>query len=352
MLKKRKNVLIVAPTQGGYGGIEATVLAQSKAIFGKKKFNLKIVFKLVSGFEIQEELIDIFKEHGLYFEVVGRLSLDLLKYIYKADIVHGHNASPDVVLFSKLFEKLLVLTIHNKLIPSFSLHYFLWTIVNRLADFRIYNSNFVNKTWEGTRIKYNSCCIPSVSSMSKLKLSTKPRKGFLFISRWIKNKGINELIKSYDNACIDKKEWPLTMMGDGPERKWVKEYISRSKSTEIKLLGFVDERTKFEYINKSKWMISPSNGKEDLGLTPIEARFFGVPSIVTNDGGLPEAGGPTALICEPGDVKDLTNCIERVTKMCEEEYEKRSKGALDSLKTFLKPMSVYSQIYLKLLNNN
>ena len=351
-MKKRSHILIVAPTQGVYGGIEATVLAQGKAVKDTSHYSLRIIFKLVSGFKMQQELIDIFDENVLSFQVVNRLSFNLLYEIFAADVVHGHNASPDVVLFSKLLGKPLLLTIHNKLTPDFSMHYYLWKIVSGLSDFKTYNSSFVKKTWEIDECVYNSCIIPTVSNLPQKEYSVKNREGFLFISRWVKNKGIDELVQSFEKANINKIKWPLTMVGKGPEKERIEKYIKNGVENRIKLIGFVTEEEKFEYIRKSKWVIAPPNTQEDLGLTPIEARNFGIPSIVTRDGGLPESAGPSALVCEPGNVEDLTKCIEKATLMSEEEYENRSKEAMDSLKSFLKPISIYSHIYKILLNES
>ena len=73
--------------------------------------------------------------------------------------------------------------------------------------------------------------------------------------------------------------------------------------------GFVDDATKENYLAGTKWLLAPAKTQEDLGLTPIEARSVGVPSIVTRDGGLPESGGPSALIAAPGNVLELAECM-------------------------------------------
>ena len=97
------------------------------------------------------------------------------------------------------------------------------------------------------------------------------------------------------------------------------------------------------------WLVAPANTKEDMGLTPIEARHLGVPAIVTRDGGLPEAGGPAALLCEPGNVADLRHALEVAAGMGEEEYGRRSHEAKSSLQQYLRPMGDYLRIYGELL---
>ena len=86
-----------------------------------------------------------------------------------------------------------------------------------------------------------------------------------------------------------------------------------------------------------------------MGLTPLEARSVGVPVIATRDGGLPEAAGPTALLCEPGSVADLKRCLLAAASMPEEEYAERGRRGFDALKEYLTPLGFYSQAYWRLV---
>jgi glycosyltransferase involved in cell wall biosynthesis len=96
-------------------------------------------------------------------------------------------------------------------------------------------------------------------------------------------------------------------------------------------------------------LVAPANTREDMGLTPIEARNVGVPAIVSRDGGLPESGGPAALLCEPGRIDDLTAQLERAAAMPETEYAQRAALAKASLKSYLRPMSDYVGIYERVI---
>ncbi len=71
-------------------------------------------------------------------------------------------------------------------------------------------------------------------------------------------------------------------------------------------------------------MVVPPNTKEDFGLTAVEARNLGVPCIITRDGGLPEAGGRQALICEPNDPRALAELLQQAAAMSETEYAERA----------------------------
>ena len=112
------------------------------------------------------------------------------------------------------------------------------------------------------------------------------RKGFLFIGRFVPNKGIRVLLKAYQKISPDPDSWPLTLIGDGPIREEVENMISANKISGVNLTGFVSEQERKCYTREAKWMITPPHTKEDLGLTPLEARSVGVPCIASTDGGI------------------------------------------------------------------
>jgi len=99
--------------------------------------------------------------------------------------------------------------------------------------------------------------------------------------------------------------------GQRTVRAGLEKQVRDAKLPGIEIKGLVDEKTRNHYIRHARWMVTPSNTKEGLGLTPIEARHVGVPCIITRDGALPEAGGQHALICEPNNVGELKALLEK-----------------------------------------
>jgi glycosyltransferase involved in cell wall biosynthesis len=89
---------------------------------------------------------------------------------------------------------------------------------------------------------------------------------------------------------------------------------------------------------------------EDFGLTAVEARSLGVPCIITRDGGLPEAGGQQALICEPGNARGLADMLEHASRMSETEYGERAKRTREDLAHELEPMDFYARAYRRILS--
>ncbi len=342
-------VLLICSTQGSHGGMEAAMLALAQWLKKQPKYEIKVAFKLAGNFSAKN-LIEHCENIGIRPEIVPAASRHLLKLILWANIIHANNAPPDIIFPAKLLGKPIALTIHHQGHSSNPIREFIWRLGNSLADIRCYNSQFVRNIWEPKSKKEGSCVIPTMPTLP-LKLSTpKNRRGFFFISRWIKNKGAMTLLNAYKKADIDHTKWPLTMAGTGPLLDEAKELIKENNLPNIRLLGYVSEEKKYNEIRKSKWLVAPPHTAEDLGLTPIEARSQGIPSIITRDGGLPESAGKSAIVCTPGSVESLAQALEFATHLSESEYAKRAQEAYNSLKNYLYPLSFYKKLYSTLID--
>jgi glycosyltransferase involved in cell wall biosynthesis len=117
------------------------------------------------------------------------------------------------------------------------------------------------------------------------------------------------------------------------------------------MTGFLDDQSKAKRLASAGWLVAPARTREDLGLTPIEARSVGVPVIVTRDGGLPEAGGDAALVVEPGNIEELTDTLKYAAGMSHEEYVNRAERGHNTLNSFLRPMEFYRKSYIAVMNN-
>jgi glycosyltransferase involved in cell wall biosynthesis len=150
---------------------------------------------------------------------------------------------------------------------------------------------------------------------------------------------------AYIKSNLFQKDWPLTIIGDGPLKNEILNIISNS-GVSIYTPGFVSDDIKIDLISKSKWLVAPANGQEDLGLTPIEARNLGVPSIVSNDGGLTQSAGPYALVSIPGNIDSLLSCLLKASSMNDNDYDFICKKTKETLSDLIKPLSFYRHEYL------
>jgi glycosyltransferase involved in cell wall biosynthesis len=341
----KKKLLIIGSSQGVYGGIEAFMMAISNEAKKWSEFEVKLCFKL-KDLNYDHILEKSANENASSVHFVKKNSLSLYKLVLWADVLHVQNMPPDIVYSAFLLRRKIFLTIHNRKFSNKSILQYLWVFASKMATKRWYNSNFVWNSWEPNLKKENSACIPTVCNLSSTEVPSEKRKGFVFAGRWIENKGIEELILAYDKSNLCSTDWPLTIIGDGPLREKIMDLIASVKVSII-APGFVTNEQKIELMSKSKWLVAPANTNEDLGLTPIEARSMGVPSIVTDDGGLTQAAGPFALVAAPGDVDSLMACILKATKMNKEEYNFISKKSKETLSDLLKPIIFYKNEFLQ-----
>jgi len=349
-------LLIISPTQGHFGGMEGFVIGLASAVSAWPEFELQVCFKLVGNLALQNDLKSAADSLPCPVHYLPSGDTRLFKLILWADIVHCNNTSPDIIFPSRLLRKKLILTIHNYRQRKMGIHSILWGMGAKLAHRRWYNSRFVWNTWEPGRKAMGSDCVPTVHK-DIVAVGGRPagwcppaeRKGFLFMGRWIENKGIEELITAYARAKLDPIQWPLTVTGDGPLKSKVQSLLKSLGVLGVETPGFIDAQSKAKRLVSSRWLVAPSNTREDLGVTPIEARSVGVPVIVTRDGGLPESGGDAALIVEPGNVEALTNALRQAAAMGEDEYLERAERGWKTLKDYLRPMKFYRQSYAAII---
>jgi len=344
------NILVVTPSQGHYGGMEGFVIDLASKIKAWPEFEVQLCFKLVGGRELKSDLKEMASAANCPVHYVPSGGIELLKLIHWADIVHGQNASPDIIFPAWLLGKSVVLTIHHWRRRGLDIHSILWGIGAKLADRRWYISRFVWGTWEPRGKSKRSDCVPSVHHLPNVWCPPAERKGFLFMGRWIENKGIEDLIIAYSRAKLDPRKWPLTLLGHGPLKPAVESLIASLGVTGVEMPGFLEEKIKAKRLASCRWLVAPSNTREDMGVTPIEARSAGVPVIVTRDGGLPEAGGEDAVIVEPGNIEELTGALKLAASMSDEEYCERGERGRNTLKDYLRPMEFYRESYAAVYN--
>jgi glycosyltransferase involved in cell wall biosynthesis len=346
-MRHTRRILVVGSTQGVYGGIEVFMLALGEFLAQQPGLSCRVVFKLVKGYTYENSLRELIAQSPLGAVVLERGDRRLFRHLHWADVIHLQNFPPDVIYPSLLMGKALVSTQHNWKRSALNLHQLLWNLSKPLLDFITYNSAFVARTWEpakGRNKRYR--VIPTLSRLPDLQPDFETtRHGFCFISRWIGGKGVELLIQAYARAALDPIQHPLRLMGGGPLLEPIREQLRKEPIPGIEILGRVSEEQKFEVIGSSRWMVTPPECFEDMGLTPIEGRLLGVPTIASRIGGIPESAGPCALFFTSGDAEGLAERLRQAAEMDESTYQFHCRGCHDSLKAYLQPLEVYPQLY-------
>ena len=345
-------IAIVSPCFGVLGGIETFVCALAKDLHAQPGVEVTLCFKKVTTFKLDWLLEKVARDTGAKVVFVERASRELAAVIRRADLVHCQNPCFDVALLTKLLGKRLVLTMHSQRHRNLRPREVLRMVAWHLADRRWYNSEFCWDTWDPRRTKAASARLPVVSNLPTGRVPAAERRGFVFVARWIRNKGIDFLVEAYAQANVNRKKWPLILLGDGPLRPMIESRIRELHLGGVEIRGFVPEDERNDIIRHARWMVTPPNTKEDLGLTPMEARNVAVPCIITRDGGLPEAGGKHALSCAPGNIEELKLLLEKAANMGAEEYARLCDATYQELLEYLQPLSVYADHYREVLGSN
>lgn len=135
-----------------------------------------------------------------------------------------------------------------------------------------------------------------------------------FVGRIVKDKGINELVKSFSEINRNTPNTKLLLIGDFEEEldpldKITLETIKNSKN----IIHFPFQHEIRNFLSITDLFVLPSY-REGLPNVLIEAGSFGIPLIATNINGCNEIiqNGVNGLLCEKKDTRSLRDAIEKL----------------------------------------
>lgn len=144
------------------------------------------------------------------------------------------------------------------------------------------------------------------------------------VAEW---KGHRDLVEAFSRIAAETDGVELHIVGKGPEefQASLREQASLAGiSDRVCWHGFVKDRG--QIYRGLHICVAPSRFEEPFGLVALEASFFGLPTVVTRSGGLPEVieQGVTGLLVEIGNVEQLAASLRRLIF---DPQERRSFGA-------------------------
>lgn len=191
-------------------------------------------------------------------------------------------------------------------------------------------------------------------SDTEYKVSEVVKDYFLFFGRLSEEKGIITLLKGYEKGKFSN---PLYIVGDGPQRSLLEEYVSKQGLTEkVIFTGFQSGDKLKKYVAEAKCIILPSELHENCPYSVLEAMAVGKPVIVSNYGGLPELvnEGENGYICRAFSPDSIRECLDKINNLNEDEYMKmcvsameKAKAECDSDKYYEKLMNCYGKLISK-----
>jgi len=144
---------------------------------------------------------------------------------------------------------------------------------------------------------------------------TRPR--ILFVGRLVKRKGADLLLVAFRQLRSRFPGSRLDVVGDGPELGDLRKLAQTLRlGDSVTFHGALDGAELRERYARASVLVMPSReSREDVegfGTVFLEAGVFGVPSVGTRTGGIPEAiiEGVTGRLVDGGDVEALKNAIQ------------------------------------------
>jgi glycosyltransferase involved in cell wall biosynthesis len=147
-----------------------------------------------------------------------------------------------------------------------------------------------------------------------LKSFSLPEHNFLFIGRLAPEKNLFNFIKAYKEIIKhDNKKWGLILIGDGPLKKEIENFINENDLSETIILpGFVEQNNIGKYFACSDALVLPSTS-EPWGLVVNEAMACGLPVVLSTKCGChPELLKDNGYLFDPSDNKQLIQALEKV----------------------------------------
>lgn len=105
------------------------------------------------------------------------------------------------------------------------------------------------------------------------------KKQLLYVGRMdYENKRVNRIVEAWQDIAEKHKDWELVLVGDGPHKQQLMDYVNQHKINRVRFEGFQVEAPIRYYKDASIFMLT--SDLEGFGLVIIESMSFGCVPIV------------------------------------------------------------------------
>ena len=256
-------------------------------------------------------------EKCVLFNGLNSIIFAFYKSFFKYELIYSvrvnilHNAEIDLSLQKYNFIRIFLIKLKFKIISLFERY-----VIDK-SDKIVFQSQ---KSADDYKKLYgisnhkifilNNNCNPSwIGHKRKLKL----KKGFNigYIGNLYLAKGVEDLIKAFDIVKKQKNNCFLTIIGDGPDKKYFESYAKKLSPEKINFLGH--QVNGFEFIHNFNLIVVPSYSDAFPNVI-LEAIYYKIPVIGSNVGGIPLILNNKQLF-KAGDYKMLS---KKILEMFEE----------------------------------
>jgi len=223
-------------------------------------------------------------------------------------------------------------------------------VPTKLIDHFIFVSQFSRRKHISFDVKYENRSSLLYNFTNFLPFESTIKGDYLlYFGRLSREKGVINLINA-----VKKSSTKLLIVGEGTQRDQI---IKETKGIGlIKYVGFKRGHELNGLIQKSSFIVVPSEWYENNPMTIVEAFSMGKPVIGADIGGIPElVSKDTGFLFKSGDLSSLSEVLDKANKIGEEEYKKISNNCrVFAEKHFSKEkhFQTLSKIYQSIINES
>jgi glycosyltransferase involved in cell wall biosynthesis len=171
------------------------------------------------------------------------------------------------------------------------------------VDALIANSRYIADQIEAAYGRKAQVIYP-FSDFTRFTRQRTPGKGYLMVGAFAPNKRVEIAVEAFNRLKL-----PLFIVGGGQN----KDRLAKLAGPTVELLGNLSNDAIADLYSKCKAFVFP--GKEDFGITPLEAMAAGAPVIAFGEGGVVESVTPqTGTFFTPQTVEALMEAVTRFEK--------------------------------------
>ena len=168
----------------------------------------------------------------------------------------------------------------------------------------------------------NPVDLEAIRSASSAKPVGLPDRYAIFVGKLAPNKGVAHLIAAAARAHL---QWPLVIVGDGPERRTLEQASARA-GLDARFTGWLDRTDVWRHVAHASLLVFPSAGPESLSRVLLEAGALGVAIAAMDTGGTRDILTDEVTGLLSGSVEELANDIARL--VADESLRERLAVAL------------------------
>ncbi|MCI8460334.1 MAG: glycosyltransferase family 4 protein [Bacilli bacterium] len=294
----------------GYGGIEKSVVTLANSLCSRYEVEIatcyklydKCVFDLDSRVKVKylnkdlkpnhaalksafksKNIIKMIKESSFALKVLYKRKKSIVKYIRtkKCDVIISTRDIFNYWLGAYGEDNVLKIGWeHNHFHEDYK---YATNVINSAKglDYLVLVSSDLNKFYSRKLKNSNCTCVYIPNSIEKIPKNIAPlnKKSFVSVGRLSPEKGYLDLLKLY--KLIKKKypDWVLNIIGDGPERKKLEEFIKDNDLEENVILHGYQGKDYIDKVLHNSSIYLMTSYTESFGIVLIEAMSHGVPCV-------------------------------------------------------------------------